>query len=479
VEITRAPDYLFADADYATTLRFQLLGLDGVDCKLSSVHADFLLPGSDKFAAQNLLARTVGVNNNSTLQTLAKYDPAENNYTYECYVPSGAYSKIQVPHDTSQQGQFVINVGVNGIEIHSDRDEGGRVPYFADISVPAADISVGKDIPPMKSLSPKSKINVKPTRVFQALKTFKYEEHYTLWDWTEWKVTKKAWKYTEQPTYTRTVHPSGDTYTTTLFGWANLYSAWHYSRADLELDSLCKLHTLVAAKNYGHREGAWMNISYGGKNGRDEDVPHERARHAALQDVLEPNETAMDYSKDNAHCRLVFFQGGVEIEESVYDQNEPKFKKPLLAAAETVVSIFLTSYGVPQAAGLTSVIFAAIDATGNDKTIDHGAQAQIDTFWRWERPVYDRKKDKVEVRGDWGPLRDRIWSEEQNTGKWKIGKGMDLDSGTSFFVFADLSTRVHETARSGGPPSNIHPTTARALLTENDDRQMIYRVWER
>jgi hypothetical protein len=78
-----------------------------------------------------------------------------------------------------------------------------------------------------------------------------------------------------------------------------------------------------------------------------------------------------------------------------------------------------------------------------------------------------------------GIIHGRIWDAQQNRRTWPIQRDEDVDTGTSFFVFADLSTRVHETARGWDSPWNNPSTTARAILSENDAPQMIYRVYER
>ena len=463
--ITQTPDYLFANADYATSIRFTMEGLDGLKCKLLEVQAQFLVNGTPRFEPPAEVGeRTVGVCAAGTLIALSDFDEQSNGYTYECYIPSKKYENIDIQGHFSKTAYFQVTVSLrNGITTGSPL-ETGEVSYFADISVPAEDISLGKEIPSPKPLPPESEIYVRPTRQCQAIKNKKR----VLGDGfirSFYEVTKETWAFPENvPMYRYWCNDGSVDVTRPLFSWVNLASGWHYSRSDLQLSREAPDYgTIVTAKNYGHREGAWINISYGGKDAKT---------HPALAEVLSHSEVAMDYDKKYAQCTLVFFQGGVEIEESVLNEETPGFTSPLLGAAQTACSIFLTTKGVAEAIGLAKTIYDTINVKDSPQ-IQHGAQAQADAYWRWEHPNGDTETDRIN---------ERLWSSEQNTDHWPIKAAQHLDTGASFFVFADISTRVQETVRGyfdfwgTNPPS---PTTARCVLHEKENQRPYIRLYER
>lgn len=480
VEVLDQPEYLFADAEYATTIRYQiddLLPLVPENGKpediIESINIEFFVDGTSGFSVDVYdNNRTVGVDG-SDLVLLSSYEGD----VFESYVRSGEYSGISLSEgNATEDAYFVVTVGVDvggQTELVSGR---GDVGEFADNEVPAADIRKTRYSEPVPD---NATYHVSPTRESYPFKNV------TVQNQAGFEVVN----YHVEPEIERCCWDGGDCNNCVMEGIVDpskliqvypnypIYEHWgtyiqndigpiyashdlsygpYFSEAEVGYRAdTPNFNTMVDVRNLGNRSGVWINISYGGKDGTTESV---------LSEILDPGESAMDYAIATAVCDLAFYTDGVEIVEYVDDIDSGSLA-PLGTALGVVGSIF-TKGIVSIVYGITTDIFLHI-YTSPDVNVSHSAHAQIEPLYEWRHPNGSGGGDES------GP---RLFGTQSQT-TYRIREyDLELDTGSSFFVFADMSTRIQITA-DNSIHDELSPSSAKCVLDRTEDPYM--RVYEK
>ncbi len=324
VHPVKLPTFLFANARYAPSIRFEIIpSLQAeVEVKIDGFAADIWYKGAadiwwlDTGLHRFQSKRIAGVGAGEALVTL---DAARQQglALYECYLSGMMCANAVLPnHKGAGQLEMKLYLVTGGHEttIPSLREE-GEIPYFADKSIPAVDIPLASSDTgnwPRVRFGPESVINIVPDRRrCEAVANYneyfldfasRYEHDYHV---TGTSVATDSgvpfWAFPQQPTYTHieidpiTRHQDVDG--GLIFEAVKLDNAKHLCRAEIvqRKDDIYNYEPRICAKNYGKREGAWLNISYGGKN---------KDTHKELEKILDPGEVAMDYDKVDANLEF-------------------------------------------------------------------------------------------------------------------------------------------------------------------------------
>ncbi|MBS3763067.1 MAG: hypothetical protein KGZ25_07170, partial [Planctomycetes bacterium] len=483
VEITQVPDYLFADADYATPIRFKLIGLDGAECSLSDVQISFYVNGSEQFertfGTSDGVKRTVGVNNDGALKLLSEYDEVHNGYTYECYVGSGAYENVSAGSThRSGQASFRAEVTLGKCTVSSANEtstpaEGGRLRFYADANVPAMDIAIGPS-DGIHPLDERSVIEVDPVRQTEGTRGIVHETMPTggipnWWQYYKYEpsnVTRMVGEKNERhmwfgvtvPTYEKYYEKkkaTGEGNTELIerreVGSGKMFEA--ITAVDGDELSTAQIYLIedgidenedppytpvVVTKNLGKREGAQVAISYGGKNGRDEPDELDRTRHAALKDVLASQETAMDLSKTGATIELCYrYYRGAEARVEL-DQPGPgeNYLAEILGAGAVITSFFW-EVGIPQGFSLASAIFSTMDEN-TDTSASRGGRARVGIYWsRIDPEGPDDEWSDVGIS-----IHNSLTEEDGPQTIYRVRREIDVETGDEAQVYVDYGTEV-------------------------------------
>jgi hypothetical protein len=159
IEITQVPEFLFASAEYATTLQWKIHGLDSVD-DLTSVQVVFHpKSGSTSPSPLNGAHGEKGF-----LDYSLKIEGSPNQgFTYETYILSEYIRKNEVAGNISRSASFELLVGVQNIpEFQAKSDSKDMVKFFADNDIYALDIGKASDYTGLKTVTDERAVSLVP-----------------------------------------------------------------------------------------------------------------------------------------------------------------------------------------------------------------------------------------------------------------------------------------------------------------------------
>jgi len=463
LKITQVPRFLFANAKYATTIRFEVLPKGMKGYAFGQLEARFKV-GSES-VKWDVAKRVVGVASDGKLGAVGKATAAGNS-VFEAYVPSrvdryvnGAWKSgyyfyyMQLPEGDTASGQFRLSAKfMTGNYVTRQPgplsgDACGHVQHFADLSVPAADIPMTKNAGPLRPLPSGSTYAVVPKRRWEAVA-----------GWDDWGGVRYAgkesgrlegnrpyWDWPKQPQWyiSHLLHPPRPDDFKPMFEKASLLSSTHCSEVRFDLlkdghDAWGAYKPIICGKNYGKREGVWLCVSYGGKNA---------ASHQALAAVLEPGEAAMDYSRNSGSLMLSFFAGKAFVGTRVDDP--PANPAGDFGSAAAIVAGLFGPEGqaVAKIIGAADVLFSTVDKLSQPDDL-RGAKARIAPYFSLihpdhsaenprnlvgatiHNPAYELNNERWTVRTSWqyvSPGEQMIiyvdyatWAQQRSEGYWDL-----------------------------------------------------------
>jgi vacuolar-type H+-ATPase catalytic subunit A/Vma1 len=453
LDLVGTPEFLFADAKYATTIRFSIApsGLKGYTLRCMSA---VLRAGETELARYTDIfgVRVVGLNLAGEL--CRRSEAYATGYgIYEFYVPSSTWKDIVVPNNVCAAKLDVtvhLDQGPHDVELNSEN--GGQIPFFADKMVPAADIPVhveGSTTPePKRPLGANSAIDVQPVRRCEGVKDFSLtialhdrKIIYEPVDTTGTINGRPYWNWAMQPTAVeRTIKDNGLEIDVPkfIFSEVSMRSIPHHSSATIRQikDSIAvAYHPVVCAKNYGKREGVWMNVSYGGKN------------TGVVGEVLGPGETAMDYMKTRGILDMGLMNGEAVIDVEVKDT--PDLAGPFGSVAKSVNSIFAMLLAPPEAAvlkgvtevvGLAQKIYSLTD-TFEKPTDARGGRAKLTPYYAVihpKQPAGDKIDQVITTFAKYNDYEDVVTIE--------LPPSYSVVTGSQVHVYYDMTTWVQQTS---------------------------------
>jgi len=332
IDVDSVPEYIFANAEYATPIKFTATEPGGRNVEITSISVEMseLDPAGDVWGPWHLGNRFANGDsdsqNNGEDKTYTAFLGADS---YGDISLSGGRDHTDVPYSTF----FTLDVGVripgsNEVTARSDPgygtvDEEAKIRYFADASVPAIDLGTPSDFSE----------NPVPVRWLGGL--------------VEFQVLKNGWNETWDPlpaTVTRSEAIEG------AFDNVNAWNEYQYNPigsyalakdADDEDDHPGRG---VAAFAHGNQFEGQFYVSYGGR-----DFPPD-------SNILDPGERAMDLDKQSGTALINMFPTGRATLEVNAAFGGGVSKLSEFSAAAGIVWALGGSTPIGQAAGVASVI---------------------------------------------------------------------------------------------------------------------------
>ncbi|MFW6457224.1 MAG: hypothetical protein ACOC0A_02935 [Planctomycetota bacterium] len=387
MEILQVPDYLFADADYATTIRFRIPGFDGAELDIEKVKANFVVNGSPAFGqGLDLSGRTVGVEQDGTLKRLSQYDEKANGYIYECYVPSSAYSGIAVANDKTEDARFTIDVtikqGQGESVVMSSETSGGHIgEYFIDETVPAVDFTRDD-----KTTRGDKRVIPQKARFFEGpYNRSEAVANYDVWyRWGRFQYHFDCYSastdgdtpywHRKQPQY-HVIQEEDETFVLADNMFQHVFAAGSgtLTRTDFmiyrdTIDIYGDYKPIVCAKSLGGRVGARMYLSYG-----PADVPGG---------VLNDGEKAMNYDRNTGNVYMSIFDGVFLVEIKDWGDSS-SFGNRLEAAGASVKNIIANNIPFGSTVVEAKKLFDNLNVIGDgrEEAVTSAGSVQLRTEW--------------------------------------------------------------------------------------------------
>jgi len=359
IDVDSVPEYIFANAEYATPIKFTATEPGGRNVEITSISVEMseLDPAGDVWAPWDLLNRFANGDSNEQANGEDK--------TYTAFLKADSYADISLSGgrdhtDIPYSTYFTLDVGVrvpgsNEVTARSHPsygtvDEEARIRYFADASVPAIDLGTPSDFSE----------NQVPVRAFEGEHEFQVHQNapFDSWDPLPATVTRSeaqdgafdslgAWNEFSSPS--RSLRS---------FAWAD--------------DAFQNVHQSpgtppgrgVAAFAHANQLEGQFYVSYGGRD---------------LPGILDPGERAMHLDKKSGTALINMFPTGrATLEVNATFEGDVTYLTELSAAAGIVWALKGSS-PIGMIGGVTAV-FASYRSSVEKPENDSCGQAFLQRY---------------------------------------------------------------------------------------------------